>query len=782
MPNFDLVELTRKIFTSPKILKKAFAKHGVKYSYREGQIQMAVKIAEAMENEEINIIEAGTGIGKTMAYLIPGLLKILLHKAYNTPQKHKLIISTSKKTLQDQLMKKDIPIALDIIKLFTKIIELPPYEEIKYTMLKGQNNYICRMNLEAHLADTSMSYLYDPKEIKDPNAIQTVIRELEEMIFNKGEPAIVDELDIAIPLSLLSDLTPQNCLHKTCKYKDICEYHMHRKLARSADMIILNHYLLISDVVRMTYLTGFLPKFPNNLYQEEDQDKTSILSNRFKYHIVTDEAHALESALYNGAIYKADLAAIETIAFSFIPNLITTSSPLFRILHTYLPPKVYKELRNYITNIMNIGINQSIIDLKSIIEGVKDELNLPKNFTNIQRYLGETEEILANPPIPFSQTANEVINNVLIKLRELIFFTVKLWQITSEHKQDIPGRTFSIVKAAIDKTLLRLVGLEEGLKGLVEFISPSNPDETSKWIADKKDLNTLIVPHTHKIVEAVVNSDDLSSLILTSATLSISVGGKEKKQLDFKLLLRTLGLKPEITNHPIKTAYFQSPFNYKESVSLCILEDKNVPSPSKDTKSYVEETAPYLLELLYVTSGHALVLFTSKKALRYMANYLSNHMPNYKFLVQYTLPNYILIQKFKQNPDNTILMGTLSFWEGIDIPGDDLKFIFIHKLPFPHPEDIIQKAKTKYFRKLYSIGEKEVFNEISLPTAILNFKQGFGRLIRTHTDTGAIIVLDNRIVTKRYGKEFINNLPDVKEIRGDVKTIKEELAKYIRDL
>ncbi len=631
------------------------------YEYRPSQIEMACAVEKAFANSRHLIIEAGTGLGKTLAYLLPAII----HSAnYNV----RILISTYTINLQEQIINKDLP-------LITSTIPA----ECSAVLVKGRGNYLCLRRL-ARAISRAQNLFEDSRTGQIMQKIRQWARET-----NDGSIA---ELPFHVPMNIWSYVSGEhgNCLGKRCVFFDRCFYWRARRRMQHANILIANHALLCSELA--SYLQG-----------------TSLLG---KYEAaIIDEAQNLENV------------ASEHF------GLYLSQAQFFNQLNQLYNPRGDKGLLR-------------CLDAKETIKVLDKVVGSAKSFFDMLR-----DMYRASAEGDFTLKPNVLQNELPYNLNELASELKRLrGKLTDEEDR-------------FDITII-IEKLRETANRIEEFLSQAKEDFTY-WIeADQNSENRtrdIIVLRAAPVnVSQYLREslfDRLSSVILTSATLSVG------KNVGFSYIANRLGLDDydEMT--------IESPFDYYNQITFYI--EKSLPAPT-NPETFLPPACEAIKKYLKQTSGRAFVLFTSYQMMHKAADMLKQFCDENDFtlFVQGTdnaTQRFEMLQSFKTT-EKAVLFGTESFWQGVDVVGDALSNVIIVKLPFAVPDRPLIKARINQINKQGG----NAFREYQLPEAILKFKQGFGRLIRSKTDTGIVVVLDNRIVTKSYGRHFLNALPKVRII------------------
>lgn len=590
---------------------------------RAGQGWMAEAIAEAIANSDNLVVEAGTGTGKTFAYLIPALMS-----------GRKTIISTGTKALQDQLYHRDLP-------LVGKAIGRP----VTTALLKGRANYLCPQRLN-QVTDPAPALLDDINEVREWR-YRTTSGDIAEL-------AVVPEDS---PIWPLVTSTADNCLGQKCPEYSNCFVVKARKAAQEADLVVVNHHLLLADLAMKE--EGFVEFLPS-------ADA-----------IILDEAHQ-----------------VPDLAVQFF-GVTLGSRELERIVD---------EVRAATLPFTQPELNRRIDALQTAIRNLRADAPRKEG-----RY--ELTEVLTELRAPLAALAS-TLNDVHIALAELADASIELEKI---HDQ-LVGMAERLTILASDDTWDGLRWLEIHPRSLRLNLTPL--DVSSK-------LRALI-------------DNGFQSWIFTSATLAVGE--------DFSLFGSRMGLAG------VAGLTFPSPFALEQNGLIYLPEDLPQPSDPGHTDAMLEAVTP----LLDLATGGMFCLFTSHRALNKAKQWFKSHksaLGGRTLLVQGDAPRDDLLRRFRQMGD-AVLLGTGSFWEGVDVRGPALSVVAIDKLPFASPADPLMMARLEYLRRQGANG----FMEHQLPLAVLALKQGAGRLLRDHTDYGVVVLCDPRITSKRYGKMFLQCL------------------------
>lgn len=701
------VELDQEKLTEILSEGGAFSRHFERFEPRSQQIEMLQAVSEAFSQGHHMLIEAGTGTGKSFAYLIPAF-------QWAIQNGERVVISTNTKNLQDQLIDKDIP-------ELEKIMET----ELRATVQKGRGNYLCPKRLIAMQA----------------RGASTVdeMRVLGKVLVWLSQNGTGDRSDINIngPIEneVWARLSAENegCRPNNCPFrrKNQCPFFSIRAQAQHSHVIIVNHALLLADAV---YARGVLPDYR---------------------YLIIDEGHHLESAATGALSFKTSLFEINRI----LQDIGTVNSGYAGRLLTDLQPKItdetYTELHTMAERI-TAKSEEITPELKNLFDCLRTFMDNERGGTPLTIY-GQQIRVTGETRYKEGWEEIQIIwSNCEPLMRSVLKRTLKMSKKVGEILEDDPD----------DETMEQnamFIGLHDQLKEIYETLEALFMDPESEiiyWIDlsgtnGRLSLSSAPLTVGPMIQERLWNEKD--SVILTSATLTTA------KTFDY--------MKERLAAEDANELRIGSPFNYEKSVLLCTPSD--APEPKMPSAQHVLDQT--LINLCKTIEGRTLVLFTSYAQLKHTSNTISpvlNKAGITVFEQGEGISPSALLQTFRST-EKAVLLGTRSFWEGVDIQGDALSVVVITKLPFDVPSDPIIAARSESF--------DNAFADYSLPEAILKFRQGFGRLIRSKTDRGLVVVMDSRIISKRYGKEFLDSIPKCSRSSAGCRDLPKLAAKWLNN-
>lgn len=664
-----------------------------RFEIRAGQKEMALLIHNVYQAKEIACIEAGTGTGKSLAYLLPAIYWAIQHKK-------RTIISTHTIALQEQLMNKDIPFLLKALQV-----------DLKVSLAKGMNNYLC---LNKFKALEEQILFFPEQEIRQLQASLKIAKE-----------GTRSEMPFKISETIWNKVSAErdSCDHVRCPYYKECYFFKARKEASESQLIIVNHHLLLADYKSKLQQ---VKESPLPLYE----------------HLIIDEAHHLE------------LIALQSSAQRFD-----------KLYLLYLLSRLFSETQPEISLCMLIKKDLLAFNRYSLELQQKIEIDLlgQKKACHLQIERVFTQDCFSKIDAKYRITDafkqsllwKEEILPSLSALAQELMGLASLMQDLKQELDQYPEEKLHIHALEMHSLKIRL---EEESKKVSLFLSNDPSTRRVQWL--EKTFQNLAYMSANLNIALFLGKQfftPLHSAILCSATLTT--------QNSFSFIKRTLGL--DQIDKIVQEKLYPSPFSFDTQALFLIPKDLPLPSDPRFLLHIVQT----IEEMIAISRGSVFVLFTSFEMLHNCFQRLQSKIA-YPILKQGDLPRNMLLEKFKQT-SGQVLFATDSFWEGVDVPGDALRCVIIVKLPFAVPSDPLHEA---YIEAMTQDG-KNAFLEYSVPQAIIQFKQGFGRLLRSQQDKGCIVCLDHRLLNRSYGKIFLNSLPACKTYFGS----KEGVYKEMRD-
>jgi ATP-dependent DNA helicase DinG len=636
------------------------------YEPREGQLAMTDAVEAALADEAPLFVEAGTGTGKTLAYLVPAILS-----------GKKVIVSTATRNLEEQIYEKDIPLVRRL---------LAPYGiEFRAALMKGLANYVCLRRLGEAASAPGGERL-------------TRIRRWAESS-ESGDRADLDELGESDHLWTEVQSSSDTRIGNGCAYFDRCFVTRMRRLADSADIVVVNHHLFFADLALRRAREGYASALPN--YDA----------------VIFDEAHQ-----------------IEDIATDFFGQRITSGR-----IDTWV-----RDCRRSALNVPSVaGVERAAAKLFSLLAA--------KVRVGERRTLSKADW-------------SAVDRDAAMSLHELL--RVFVHEASALEREDPTG---TMASAPRDVAVRRAGELASDLADIApadaapvpfddaspeEQLEAHAPDGRITWLERKE--RSIAFGSSPVDLGATLRRalfDRVPGVVCTSATLASGGASVSGGAPSFHFARARLGAPPET-----RELVVDSPFDYPRKAALYLTRDLPEPTAAGAASGYDDKLAQRAAELITLTAGGAFVLCTSVRAMKAVHARLQGKVPGPLFL-QGTEAKQRLLARFRAAGNGT-LVATMSFWEGVDVPGHALRLVILDKIPFAVPSDPLVMARSA---KIESEGGNP-FAEYSVPTAALALKQGFGRLLRTATDYGIVAILDPRMVSRGYGKKLLAALPPARVI------------------
>ncbi len=685
-----------------------FARHFPGFEHRPQQVEMLRAVAQALNRRRHLLVEAGTGTGKSVAYLLPAITFAHLNG-------ERVVVSTNTLNLQDQLYLKDVP---DLQKLL-------PFD-FRAAVLKGRSNYLCQRRL-ASLRQVGVSSVDEMRMLA-----KVLVWLPSTQSGERGELFMPNRVEQALWSRISAD--SETCTADRCRFraKGQCFFYRARRAAERAHLVIVNHALLLADVA---------------------VENRALPDYRY---LIVDEAHHLEDSVTRQLSFQADQRTLERI----FHELVRTSgrgyggflSDLLTRCRGAIPAEEWAALRGH-THALQKKIEDAQTNIYAFFNTLGDFLreHSPRHGDYDQR-LRLTSGQRVQPDWDRVEMTWDNLSAQLHRITaDLETLAGGLNELTDFDIPDIEGLIQDCAGYAS-----RLAELRRQINACIA--EPN--DETIYWatVSARDERVTLHAAplHVGKLVEKHLFHTK-ESVILTSATLTTN------NRFDF--------MRERLHAWEADELMVGSPFDYERSTLLYIPVD--IPEPNQPYyQKTVEET---LIALARASQGRMLVLFTSYYQLRHTSRAISRPLAQEGIVVYQQgagTGRAQLLENFRTTP-RAVLLGTRSFWEGIDVAGEALSVLVIARLPFSVPNDPIFAARSETF--------DNPFAEYALPETILRFRQGFGRLIRTKTDRGVAVILDKRVLTKSYGPMFLNSLPRCTRYRASLAKLPEAARRWLAD-
>ncbi len=661
-----------------------FSHHFPNYEYRPQQIEMLREVTRALSDGHHLMVEASTGTGKSMAYLLPAALWALKNG-------QRVVISTNTINLQDQLINKDIPDLRAAMGL-----------NLSAAVMKGRANYLCPRRLEGLRRR-------GPENADEMRVLGKVLVWLQSTTTgDRNEINLNGNIERDIWMHLSADdegCTTENCL----KRGGICPFYRARQAAQSAQLIVVNHALLLADVA-----TG------NRVLPEYD-------------YLIIDEAHHLEEATTNAISFRLTESMLDRTLRDLGSTKSGAMGKIVDLLEGNIQPSEFALLSHYIQQATDLAFHLQT-STKEFFKHLSQFLLEQRDGAEIGMYAHQERILPATRTQPAWAGVEAAWEDCDAEFKPLIDHLTAMIQVAGAARENISEDTEDVL-SNLSSLYRRLCEVQTNVDSLV-FEADK---DTIYWVEINPVSQQMSLNAAPLQIGALMQKylwHEKSSVILTSATLTTAG--------EFGYL------RGRLNADEADELAVGSPFDFESSVLLYIAND--IPEPS-DRAGHQRAIEQGILKLCIATGGKALVLFTSYDQLKRTSKSIS------QLLLREDIRLYeqgdgasanTLLESFRSD-GRAVLFGTRAFWEGVDVPGEALSVLIIVKLPFDVPSDPIVAARAETF--------EDPFSEYSLPEAILRFRQGFGRLIRTKFDRGVVAIFDKRILSKTYGRIFIDSLP-----------------------
>jgi ATP-dependent DNA helicase DinG len=693
------------------------------YEYRTEQTRMAFAVAEAFNEERIAVIEAGTGTGKSLAYLLPALLWAIRNR-------ERVVISTNTINLQEQLIKKDIP-----------FLQKQGGLDFRAVLVKGRTNYLCLRKLDTVKAEPS---LFKDEAIGE---LETIIDwSLKTGDGCRSDLSFIPRDEAWEEIACEAD----QCGRVKCPHYARCFFYKARREASSADLLVVNHALLLADVA---------------VRQETGYGSTAILPPFER--LIFDEGHHLED-----------------VATSFLSAQVSRNGLLKLIAKLQHPRKAQRGLFPLLSAQLSREVPEALDDIYMEVAGILEGRLIPRRAA-ISDSVNRSMDTIGTALLTHLKRDREKKEELKLRLTPRLY-TSAFWLEVEEMVEelcaelaDYAAALRSFLKACeklpdkvVEKLAGNLVDLK-GVKGRLETVCENlrffigREEGFCRWFELKKGAKGMVVKLCSSPLEVAesiksVILDKFKTIVVTSATLAVG------ERFDY--LEKRIGLSL-VERARLTELLLASPFDYAHQAFVGIPAD--IPEPT--ATGFEAALKEYLLRGLAISQGRAFVLFTSYDLLSRVYNHLAEPLKKGGMtpMRQGEINRHLLLSNFKK-AQNAVLFGTDSFWEGVDVKGKALELVVITRLPFRVPTEPILEARAEHI----AAQGGDPFMEYTVPQAVIKFKQGFGRLIRSKEDRGAVLILDSRVLSKNYGRIFLRSLPGAPVSKGGREEVFGKMAAF----
>ncbi len=680
------------------------SRHFQGYEHRPQQVSMAVAVTEAFNKGQHLLVEAGTGTGKSVAYLVPAF-------QWADQNQRRVVISTNTLNLQDQLIHKDVP---DLNQALSA--------EYNAAVLKGRGNYLCprRFNALRSLGPRN------PEEMRVLAKLllwlsQGGSGERSELNLPMGETAVWARLSAE----------DEDCSLETCASHagGRCPYYQARLAADRAHIIIVNHALLLADI---TTGSRVIPEYQ---------------------HLIVDEAHHLESATTQGLSFKVSEYEVKRVFRDLGSGRRGLLRQLIDLARRTLPPEAQGQVQAVIATTAE-RVEESVSGSTVLFERLNDLLENQRDGKPVGPYGQQLRVLPGTRTLPDWESVEIAWENFREPLATIILALTDLTDDLESLQPDDgePTETLAVALRIVRRSLSDIYGQLENM------IFEPDP-MVIYWIELSNQENRLTLHAAPLEVGPMVERylwHEKESVIMTSATLTTA------GEFDF--------IRHRLYAEDADELALGSPFDYETSTLLYLITD--IPEPV-ERAGYQRGVEAGLTRLLKATGGRGLVLFTSNQQLQMTARAITEPLAKsgiHVYEQSSGASRHALLEGFRTT-DNAVLLGTRSFWEGVDVPGPALSVLAIVRLPFDVPSDPIVAARAETY--------ESPFDQYMIPEAILRFRQGFGRLIRTRSDRGVVAIFDRRLISKSYGRAFIDSLPRCSIRQGPLSDLPDAAQRWL---
>jgi len=698
--------------------KGAVAKSLRLHEDRPSQRDMAAHVADAYNDGGVALLEAGTGVGKSFAYLVPAIL-------WAIENDERTVVSTNTINLQEQLVGKDLPLLNKALGTANR--------PVRFALLKGWRNYVCLSRLQQ--ARSQVGTLLEPQRQDELEALARWARSTRDG--SRSDLAFTPSEEVWDEVAAESDL----CTRLRCSHFDQCFVFEARRRAADADVVVVNHHLLASDLAVRRAAGNW-------------EDAAVLPPYR---RLVLDEGHHLEDTAAEHLGKRATSRGVERL----LSRIERQNRGVLPALKAVLAGEADAQTGPAVLGRIAQRVGPALGTARTAADNLFRVLEqwMAGREGNVQRLA----DAFAEDPVwrEGLDPALEQFHYALGTLREELAGVLSALERTDEE----PSEKLLSLLAEVRGIMGRLDGARDAVTATLR--PPAGQPPTVRWMERRGATHVALATAPLELAPVLQELlfQRVETVVVTSATLT--AGGT------FDFLEHRLGLDLAPQREGAREL-LPSPFNYRDQCVFAIPDD--APSPDAGAEAHDTFTANVAADLALASDGGLFVLFTSHRALRRVAALLRERPEvagRWPLLVQGESPRDLLLRRFRE-AGSAILLGTDSFWEGVDVPGPALRALLLAKLPFKVPTEPLTAARLEAIEAAGG----DSFNEYLVPLAALKLKQGFGRLIRSRTDIGAVVLLDPRILRKRYGPALLEGLPPAERVVGPWSAIREQLRDF----